>query len=181
MIITISGKPGSGKSTVAKMISNKLGLNNYSVGDVRGRMAIKKGMTIDDLNKIGEKEEFTDKKADEYQKKLGEKEDNFVIDGRLSYYFIPNSVRIFLDVNMDVGAQRIFLTKREDEKTEDDIEELKKRLAKRVESDHKRYQKYYGVDFEAKENFDIIIDTTNISPEETTEKIIKFIEQKGYK
>lgn len=181
MIITISGKPGSGKSTVAKIISNKLRLKNYSIGDLRGRMALDRGITIDDLNKVGEEEEFTDREADEYQEKLGKQEDNFVIDGRLSYYFIPNSVRIFLNVDDDMGAQRIFLTKREDEKTEKNVEYLKERLAKRVESDHKRYKKYYGIDFEAKENFDIIIDTTKISPEETAEKIIKFIEQKGYK
>ena len=181
MIITISGKPGSGKSTVAKIISGKLGLKNYSIGDLRGEMALDRGISIDDLNKVGEKEDFTDKEADEYQEKLGKEENNFVIDGRLSYYFIPSSVRIFLDVDADVGAQRIFSTKREDEKTEKNIEDLKERLAKRVESDHKRYQKYYGINFEKRENFDIVVDTTDISPEETANKIIIFIEQKGYK
>ena len=181
MIITISGKPGSGKSTVANIISDKLKLNNYSIGDLRGSMALDMGITIDDLNKVGEKDEFTDKEADEYQEKLGKEKDNFVIDGRLSYYFIPHSVRIFLDVDITVGAQRIFSIRREDEKDEKSIEELKKRLAKRVKSDHKRYQKYYGINFESKENFDLIIDTTNISPEKTADKIIKFIEQKGYK
>jgi predicted cytidylate kinase len=181
MIITISGKPGSGKSTVAKIIAAKLGLNKYSIGDLRGKMALDRGITIDELNEVGEKEDFTDKKADEYQEKLGKDEDNFVIDGRLSYYFIPHSIKIFLDVDDYVGAQRIFSIKREDEEQEDSIEELKNRLSKRVESDHKRYQKYYSIDFEDKVNFDIIIDTTDISTEKTADKILSFIEQKGYK
>ena len=181
MIITISGKPGSGKSTIAKIIADKIGMNNYSIGDIRGRMAVDRGITIDDLNKIGEKEEFTDKEVDEYQERLGKQEDNFVIDGRLSYHFISQSIKIFLDVNSDIGAKRIFLTKREDEKKEKSVKELKKRLAKRIKSDHKRYNKYYDIDFEAKKNFDIVIDTSNISAEKTAEKIIKSIEQKDYK
>ena len=64
MIITISGKPGSGKSTVAKIIAAKLGLNKYSIGDLRGKMALDRGITIDELNEVGEKEDFTDKEAD---------------------------------------------------------------------------------------------------------------------
>lgn len=181
MIITISGKPGSGKSTVVKIIAAKLGLKKYSIGDLRGKMALDRGITIDELNKVGEKEDFTDKKADEYQKKLGKEDDNFVIDGRLSYYFIPHSIKIFLDVDEGIGAKRIFAIKREDEEQEDSVEKLKDRLSKRVESDHKRYQKYYGIDFESKGNFDIIIDTTNISPEKIVDKVLSFIEQKGYK
>ena len=91
MIIAISGKPGSGKSTVANIISDNLKLNNYSFGDLRGSMALDMGITIDDLNKVGEKDEFTDKEADEYQEKLGKEKDNFVTmqlknDSNLSKY-----------------------------------------------------------------------------------------------
>ena len=90
MIITINGTPGSGKSTVAKFLAKKLKLRHYSMCDLRRKMALEKGMTIDELNKIGEKEAWTDKDADNCQKKLGKKEDNFIIDGRLSWFFIPN-------------------------------------------------------------------------------------------
>ena len=43
MIITISGKPGSGKSTIAKIISDKFGIKNYSIGNLRGEWRLKKG------------------------------------------------------------------------------------------------------------------------------------------
>ncbi|NCN22588.1 hypothetical protein GW934_03820, partial [Candidatus Falkowbacteria bacterium] len=48
--------------------------------------------------------------VDEYQKKLGETEDNFIIEGRTSWYFIPNSLKIYLDVSLEEGAKRIFLS-----------------------------------------------------------------------
>ena len=38
MIITISGLPGSGKSTIGKMLAKKLGYKFYSMGDLRGKI-----------------------------------------------------------------------------------------------------------------------------------------------
>ena len=79
MIITISGKPGSGKSTIAKIIAKKLKYDFFSAGDYRGEMAIKKGMTIDQLNKLGEKEDWTDKQVDDELKRISKKKDNIVV------------------------------------------------------------------------------------------------------
>ena len=71
MIITISGVPGSGKSTAGKSVARKLGYEYVSMGDFRGKMAMERGLTIDELNKLGEKEDWTDRQADEYQRELG--------------------------------------------------------------------------------------------------------------
>ena len=175
MRITISGTPGSGKSTVAGMIAEKLKLKRYSVGDFRGQMAMERGMTIDELNKVGESEFFTDKLADEWQKQLGRTEDNFVIDGRLSFHFIPDSVKVFLECDLDVGAQRIFADQREDEEEYRSIGEAGEALKKRMESDRKRYMKYYEIDPFRHNHYDILIDTTSLRPDEVAEKILHII------
>ena len=52
MIITISGKAGSGKSTVAKSISQKLNLRHYSIGDLMRAMAREKKISLLELNKL---------------------------------------------------------------------------------------------------------------------------------
>jgi len=90
MIITISGYPGSGKSTVADILAKELDLTRYSVGNYRRDMAKQQELSLKEFNKLGEKESWTDTYADEWQKQIGKEEDNFIIDGRLSYYFIPN-------------------------------------------------------------------------------------------
>lgn len=172
MIISLAGMPGSGKSSVSKILSKKLGYKHYSAGDFRRQMAKKKGISLAELNKIGEKEIFTDKQVDDFQKELGKHEDNFVIDGRLSWYFIKNSVRIFLDAKPGVRAQRIFQDGRKEEKFAT-IEEAKKAIAERVKSDKKRYKKYYGLDSYDKKNFHFVIDTTKISAEQVADEIIK--------
>ena len=51
MIITISGTPGSGKSTVAQILVKKLGLERLYIGGILRALAKHKGMTIEELTK----------------------------------------------------------------------------------------------------------------------------------
>lgn len=180
MIITISGLPGAGKTSVGKHLAKKLNYKFYSMGDLRGEIAIKKGITINQLNKLGENESWTDTDVDNYQKELGNTKDNIIIEGRLSFHFIPNSIKIFLTVDPTVGATRIFKTKRKDEEQTKTIEELKKQIQQRIESDKIRYQKYYQINSYDTKHYDQIIDTTNISIKQATEQILEKIKTKHH-
>ena len=139
-------------------------------------MAQERGMTIDEFNKLGEDESFTDTEVDEYQKNLGEKKDDLIMDGRLSWYFIPKSLKVFLDVDAKEAAKRIYQAAkeglREDEKPFASVEEVETRVEARVQSDTKRYQKYYGVDYLNRDNYDLIIDTTDLSPDQIVSMIL---------
>lgn len=182
MIITISGNPGSGKSTIARLLSQKKGLKHYSMGDLRGKLALDRGITIDELNKLGETEDFTDKEVDEYQKKLGETEDNFVIDGRLSWYFIPQSIKIFLKVDLRVGAERIFKGvqehgERPDERRYESVDDVMNAIEERLASGKIRYQKWYGIDPTKEEHYDLILDSTGKTPEEVVDEVLAFIDK----
>ncbi|MCX6778955.1 MAG: (d)CMP kinase [Candidatus Magasanikbacteria bacterium] len=174
MIITISGIPGSGKSTVGKIIAQKLGYKFLSMGDMRGAIALKHNMTIDELNKIGEKENWTDKQVDDYQRELGQKENNLVVEGRVSFHFIPNSFKVFLNVDTPEAARRALENRAErtDEKLPDTIEETEKQLVERLKSDQNRYQKHYQIDYLAPSNFDLFLNTTNLSIQEVVDIIL---------
>jgi cytidylate kinase len=184
MILTIQGPAGSGKGTVAKILSERLGYKKYSAGDYRRLMAKKIGMTLEEFNKLGEKESFTDEEADEWMRQLGLQEDNFVMDGRLGFHFIPNSVKIYLDVNDDVSAERIF----EDNKNNperinqtraDNVEEQKRISMERDASDIIRYRKWYGIeDFTDRRHYDIVIDTSDLTIEQVIDKIIDYLKGK---
>lgn len=173
MIITISGLPGSGKSTIGKMLAARLGYKFYSIGDLRGKMATDRGMTIEELNALGEKEAWTDKDADEYQIELARREDNFIVDGRISFYFIPQSFKIFLSVDPDEAARRVFNNPRPDEKRPKNVEELKTAMQARLQSDALRYKKYYGITYPDPTAFDLVIDTSNLTPAEILDTILR--------
>jgi len=174
MIITISGKAGSGKSSVAKALSSQLGLKHYSVGDVMRQMAQDKGMTLLDLNKLAEKDPAIDKELDDRLVMLGKTQDNFVIDGRLTAFFIPHAfLRIFLDADAPTRAERILKARRVDEK-HSTIKEVMANVHKREESEKKRYKDYYNVDYTNKKLYSHIIDTKPLSLQQVVDKIVSF-------
>lgn len=179
MIITINGDAGSGKNTVGKLLAEKLKFKFYCIGDIRRDMAKKRGMTLEEFNKLGEKESFTDLEVDSYQQELGTKEDNFVIVGRTSFHFIANSKNIYLEVRPEIGAERILKDKKRG-KTEKykDVEEAKKKLEERKQNDIRRYKKYYNIDIYDLKHYDLLIDTSDLSPEGVAEKIVEFVKEK---
>ncbi|MFH0956778.1 MAG: cytidylate kinase family protein [Candidatus Aenigmatarchaeota archaeon] len=176
MIISISGMPGSGKSTVAKMLSARLHMKRYYMGGMRREMARKKGLTIEELNEIGEKEDWTDRGVDEFQKELGRKEDNFIIEGRTSYFLIPKSLKVFLNVDFMVGAKRIYDDVRSNKSKRNEgryktVADAARAIRKRLESDIGRYKRYYGLDIYDLSQYDLVIDTTRLTPEQVAKRI----------
>ncbi|MBM5789738.1 hypothetical protein FJZ23_01460 [Candidatus Parcubacteria bacterium] len=184
MILTLTGLPGAGKSTIAKLLSERLQIPWYSMGDLRGKLARERGLSIDELNALGETEAFTDKDVDAYQTKLGKEQDNFIVDGRLSWHFIPHSFKIFLDINEDEAARRIFSAAkqglRKDEKPYGSVEEVKKRVKSRIASDQKRYQKYYGLTYLDRRHYHLVIDTTDLTPAQIVERVLDRLTKQGY-
>ncbi len=172
MIITISGSAGSGKSSVADALSKRLGWKRFSVGDFRRKKAAELGLSLNEYNKLGEKKDFTDKEADEWQAELGKTEDNFIIDGRLSFHFIPHSIKIFLDAKLEERAKRIYDDQRESEMFSS-LEDALEKVDKRGDSDKKRYRKYYDIDPFDYSRYDIVIDTTKLTVKETVEKVLE--------
>ena len=178
MQITISGKAGSGKSTVAKLLSEKLKLKHYSIGDLMRAMATEKGIALLELNKLAENDKSIDLELDNKLKELGKTKDNFVVDGRLTAFFIPRAqFRVFLDADDKVRAERILKDKRQQEKSKS-LKETISNIKKREESEKKRYQKYYGVNYMDKKLYNFVIDTTNLIPEKVVERIIEFVKKR---
>lgn len=182
MIITISGKAGSGKSTIAKILAEKLELKHYSAGDFRRLKAKELGMTIEQYNKKGEKDFSTDKQADDWQTEIGKTQNNFIIDGRTSYHFIPNSVKIFFDVSPEKGAERIIKdSSNRPEEQFSSISEAMIEWENRNKSDSKRYKQYYNIDPYAnlQKQYDLVLDTSNLTIEEVVKKVLEFVQNKA--
>lgn len=177
MKVTISGMPGSGKSSIAKQLAEKLKWNYYDLGKMRRAVAEKHRITLEQLNNIGETESWTDVEADQIMEEIGKKQNNFVFVGRLAYHFIPDSVKIFLKCDLEEGAKRIMSDKDTSRQVEkyNSVEEAKQLLKERMISDMNRYEKYYKVNPYNESQFDYVIDTTHLTKEEVFQRIIDLL------
>lgn len=183
MIVSFSGWPGAGKSVIARRLATELGWPLYSMGRLRREAAQKRGMTLEEYNQLAMTDISTDLEVDEYQTKLGQETDNFIIDGRTSWHFIPHSYKIFLTVDPLVGAQRIFhdlqvSNERNEGNHLDSVEAVLTNNRQRVDNDRQRYQKYFGIDAYDLANYDEVIDTTNLNLEQIMVKINQLIKLK---
>jgi CMP/dCMP kinase len=183
MIISISGAEGAGKSTIAKRLSEKLGWPRYYMGGISREKAREHGMTLEEYNKWGETDPRRDQEIDEYQEKLGKTQDNFVIEGRTSWYFIPHSLKIYLDVSFAEGARRIWGSLRVDDSRNEgknlhSYENVLASLKARRESDKTRYAKYYNFDAYNHRHYDFVLDTTDLNPDEVFEKVYEAVEKR---
>lgn len=174
-IITIAGKPGSGKSTTANRVAELLGFSRFSSGDFMREIAQKRGVTIDELNQIAKTEPNIDEQIDASLQALN-KNDRLVIDSRLAFHWIPSSFRVYLELDLEESARRIFTDTNErridsGEKAAT-VDEIQKRIKERLESEIERYKKLYGVNPNDSSQFDLVINTTDSSPNFIADKII---------
>ncbi|PIN87518.1 hypothetical protein COV12_03490 [Candidatus Woesearchaeota archaeon CG10_big_fil_rev_8_21_14_0_10_32_24] len=191
MIITISGNPGSGKSTIAKILLKKLNAERIYVGGIRRDLAKEKGMTLEELNEYAKTHPETDvdvdEKAAEKARTLEKQGKIVIVEGRTQFHFIPESIKIYVKVDPNVGAERIWkdLQKKElaEQRNEGNIislEQLKASVILREEQDAARYKKYYGIDNRKESQFDLVVDSTVPSAEEVADEIMKYTERKVF-
>ncbi len=178
MIITIAGKPGSGKSVVAKRLAKKLKIKHFNSGSVYRKFAKKRHMGIIELNKYLKTHHKVDKLVDKKQMQLAKK-GNIIIDGRTAFNILPDSIKIFLDVSIHEAAKRIFKAKRKLENFKS-VNQVKKSIIKRAQMERKRYKNIYKVDIYDRKHYDLYLRTSNLTINQVVNTIVKFV-KKNYK
>jgi len=173
MIITISGKQGAGKTTIAKKIAKELNYEFISIGDLQGELAMEKGLTITELMTLEKEQPQIHQEIDKKTEKIGKTKDNFIIEGWIAYHFIPHSFKIFLDVDEKIGCKRIFNSYRPDEPKKETLEETLENQKLRLKETQKGFQKAHGIDFLDASQYDFILNTSNLTTHQVIEKILE--------
>lgn len=189
MILTISGNPGSGKSTIAKILVKKLKAERVYAGGMLREMAKERNLKIEELLKLAEKHTEIDSEVDirvrDRARKLEKSGKVVIVEGRVHFHIIPESLKVYIKVDEEEGARRIWKDLQDKEKNKErnqeaakSIEEVIKKNKFREETDAKRYVHLYGVDHRDPKNYDLLINTTEITAEEAAEKIIQFVKKR---
>ena len=169
--ISLAGDLGSGKSTVSDILIKKLGATYYSTGAIVRSLAASYGMEVGEFNVYMETHPEIDKEVDEGLVKLSDRDELMIIDSRLAWYFTKGTFKVYLSTDITTSALRIMHANRTGEH-KSTLEETIDCTKNRRESEKKRYKDQYGVDIKNLINYDLIVDTTQATPDEVAECVI---------
>jgi cytidylate kinase len=168
--ISLAGDLGSGKSTVGAILKERFNAEIVSIGKIQRKMAAEMGMDTCEFNRYQEThpefDKILDGKLAEYEKTAG----NFIFDSRMAWHFTPSAYSVYLKCDLGEAAKRVTAAGRSDEAYAD-VREAGEKLRLRREREKKRYFDFYGVDITDMNNYDLVVDTTDKSPEEVAEAI----------
>jgi predicted cytidylate kinase len=172
--ITVSGTPGSGKSTVAQLLEEKLGLRYVYSGMIFREMAKKHKMSLEEFGKFCEKNSEIDRELDRKQVELL-REGDVILEGRLAGWLAyKNNIPAFkIEVNADLETRAQRIVNREN----GTVEQRKKEIIDRERSEGLRYKNYYDIDLKDNSIYDIVIDSRDKTPEEIIDIILDKLNQ----
>ncbi len=161
-IITIAGSLGSGKSSTAKAVAEALGFKHFSSGDLFRQIAAERGISLEEINLTAEIQQEIDHTVDGLLQEMGRTQENLVIDSRMAWHWIPDSFKVFLFLDPETSADRIFADIQSGKrKTEESttLDEVRANIDRRFASEQKRYAALYGVNPTDPTHFDLVINT----------------------
>lgn len=169
-IITISGKPGSGKSSTADKVAELLGYTRHSSGDMVRQVLAKNHLTLEEYNARAATDHDLDDEVDEQLRALRSKKD-IVVDSRLGFYWIPESFKVYLDLDLEIATARIFKDSVSNsmrgsvEFKSNTLTDVATQVRERMLTEQNRFRQLYGIDPYNKNHFDLVIDTSRQNPQ----------------
>ncbi len=173
MHISITGKLGSGKSTICNLIKEKYGYEIFSTGAIQREVARSMGITTLELNQRMKLDHSLDDTIDATTTRLSRerRDDKLIFDSRMAWHFAEHTFKIFLTVDPKVAAARVMANQRGDEERYASADEACEKLVERSRVEQARFIELYGVDYYDFNNYNLVIDSSRRTPDEIVDLI----------
>jgi cytidylate kinase len=171
VVICVSGMTGSGKSTVAKRLAAKYGLDYFSGGNALKALAQEEGYnpdvtgwweTAEGLKFLQQRmrDPAFDRRIDEKLLELAE-QGNVVLDSWTMPWLLKGGFKVWLEASPQVRAKRVM------NRDSISIEEAVKALTEKDEQTRQIYRNLYGFDLgNDLSPFNLVLATDELNPDE---------------
>jgi predicted cytidylate kinase len=169
VLVTLSGLPGSGTSTVARLVAAELGLDHLDGGTAFRTVAAEQGMSLAAYAALAEHDENIDRALD---KRLTERarQGDVLVESRLSGWLVT---RAGLDaLTVWIACDEVERARRVAAREGQDPSGALRHNQAREKSERARYLGYYDIDLTDLSIYDLVLDSTNAGPDELGARVV---------
>lgn len=171
MRVVISGPPGSGKTTQAKLVAEYFKLRYFSAGRIFREIAIRRGVGVEELSMVASRDPSIDIEVDRRTFEVA-REDNIVIDAHLGAWIVSDLVDVRVYVTAPFTLRVLRIAARDNVPVD---RALRETLIREV-TQKKRFKEFYGIDIDDLSIFDVVVNTKNIDAKKAFEILKRVIE-----
>ena len=176
MLITISGPPGSGKTTAGRLLAERLHMEFVSTGIIFRKMADERGLSLEEFGEMASNDQEIDKELDKRMVALAKEGKDMVLEGRLAGHMVHlngiKSFKVWIDAHIHTRSERI--AGREG-KT---LDQVKEEIITRHSCERERYLRLYNIDLDSLAVYDCVVNTDDMRPEEVVDAILRDMGEK---
>ena len=168
-MITVSGLPGSGTSTLCRELEARLQWNLMNTGDVFRQMAEQMGISLQALGRRAESNDEIDRELDERMMRGAQRFDGVILEGRVTGWMALrhrlSAYRVWVDAPREVRASRVA------EREEKALDLATREMVAREQSEATRYETAYQIDLADLSIYHLVIDSGRHDPSECADQI----------
>ena len=169
MLITISGLPGSGTTTLSRLVADALGLDRLPGGEVFRQMAVESGMTLAEFGRHAQDHPEHDRELDRRLLERARAGD-VVLESRLAGWLATRAevpaVRVWVRCDDEERARRV------GDRDGTDVQAALADNAAREALERARYLDLYRIDLTDLSIYDLVLDSTTSPPEPLADEVV---------
>jgi len=171
LTLTVGGLPGTGTTTLCRLLERALQLPYIYAGQLFREEAVRRGMTLREYNTLAQHDENVDKELDLRQVELL-RGGGVILEGRMSGW---------LAHSYEIPAYKIWLvcddTERIRRLVERDGPDARADTIDRQTRERDRYSRYYGADLGDLAIYDLVLDSTTTPPDALRDQVLSAMDE----
>ena len=170
-LVTISGLPGSGTSSLCRGLAEQTGWTYLNTGQVFRQLAQEAGLSLQEYGRRAEADPAIDRQLDERMVELARKADaGCVLEGRLMGWMVSRrslpALKVWIQAGIQTRARRV---SGRDEQT---LEQSTAAILEREESERLRYAEHHDIDLSDTSVYDLVLDSDHTAVVELRTEVL---------
>lgn len=174
-MVTVSGLPGSGTTTVCGLLHQRLGWRHINAGAIFRQLASDAGVDLATYGRRAERDGSIDRSLDARMVELARREGRAILEGRLAGWMASRhqlpALRCWLCAPLHVRAARV--SRRDRQPLAAAMADMQQREASEAE----RYRAFHGIDIGDCSVYHAKLDSEALSADQITEQILSLLQE----